>query len=133
VRAFLGGPRAHHLIQGRVLLEHLHQLGDALVRIGHVGVGPHDHLAPGPLGGDPADGARAAVALEMHHLQVRETRGGLVQPQEGLVGGGVVVGDQLVGVAAGVHRLADPLHLRHDVVLLVVAGQDDRDIWIRGG
>ena len=117
----------------RVFLEHLDELGDALVRVGHVGVGPHDDLAPGLLGADAADRAGAAVAVEVHDLQMREPGCGLVQAVEGLVGGGVVEGEELVVVSAGVHGRADPRHLGGDVVLLVVAGQDDRDIRSRGG
>ena len=33
-------------------LEFLHELGDALVRVGQVGVGPHDDAAPGGAGAD---------------------------------------------------------------------------------
>src|SRR5690606_29440684 len=46
---------------------------------------------------------------------------------EGVVGGGVVEGQQFVGVPAGVHRRTDPFDLGDHVVLLVVAGKHDRD------
>ena len=128
VGALLAGPRPDDLIERRVLLEHLDELGDALVRVRHVGVGPHHDLAAGLLGADAADGARAAVAVEVHDLQMREAGRGLVQAGERLVGGRVIVGQELVGVAAGIHGRADPRHLGRDVVLLVVAGQDDRDV-----
>jgi hypothetical protein len=64
----------------------------------------------------------------MHDLQIREPGCGLVEPGERLVGGGVVVGNQLIGVPAGIHGLTDPRHLGGDVTLLVVAREDDRDI-----
>ena len=62
---------------------------------------------------------------------VREAGRRLLQPGEGPVGRAVVDGQQLVGLAAGVHRLADALDLVDHVVLLVVAGQDDRDVHRR--
>src|SRR5690606_7304934 len=73
----------------------------------------------------------AAVVLERDDPHVREAGRRLLQPGEGPVGGAVVDGQQLVGLAAGVHRLADALDLVDDVVLLVVAGQDDRDVHRR--
>src|SRR5262249_4210393 len=101
-----------------------------LVRVGHVGVGPHDDLAPGPLGADPADGAGSAVAVEVHDLQVRVVGRDLVQAGQGLIRGGVVERQQFVAGPAAVHGRADLCYLVDDVVLLVIARQDDRDIRI---
>ena len=129
VGALLAGPRADDLVDRRVLLQDLDQLGNPLVGVGHVGVGPHDDLAPGPLGADPAHGARAAVAVEVDHFHLREARRGLVQPGQRVVGGSVVHAHQLVGVAAGLHRRGDALNLRDHVPFLVEARQDDRDVW----
>ena len=54
VGALLGGPRADDLVVGRVVAQDADQLGDPLVLVGHVGVGPDDDLAAGLLGADPA-------------------------------------------------------------------------------
>ena len=64
VRALLAGSGADYLIDIGVVDEVAHELGNALVRVGHVGVGPHDDLATGVAGADPADGARTTVAAE---------------------------------------------------------------------
>jgi hypothetical protein len=129
----LGGAGADDLVEGGVFLEEGDEFGDPLVGVGHVGVGPDHDVAAGLLGADPADGPRSAVAVEVGDLQVRELGGGLVQAGQGAVGGGVVEGQELVGVSAAVHGLADPGYLGDDVVLLVVAGQDDRDIRMLRG
>ncbi len=128
VRALLAGPRADDLVDRLVLLKDLDQLGDPLVRVRHVGVGPHDDLALGPLGADPAHGARSAVAVEVDDLHLREAGRGLVQLGERVVGGRVVDAHQLVRVAAGVHRRRDPLNLGDHVPFLVIARQDDRHV-----
>ena len=130
VGAFLAGPGADDLVGVGVVLQHRDQFGDPLVGVGHVGVGPDHDLAPGVLGADPADRARAAVAAERHDLQVRERRRGVLQPGQRAVGGRVVVGGQLVVIPAGVHRRADPRHLGDNMPLLVMTRQDDRHIRI---
>ena len=128
VRALLAGARADDLVDRLVLLKDLDQLGNPLVRVRHVGVGPHDDLALGPLGADPAHRARAAVAVEVHDLHLRETGRGLVELGQRAVGRRVVDAHQLVGVAARVHRRRDALDLGDHVPFLVVARQDDRDV-----
>jgi hypothetical protein len=127
VGALLAGARADDLVVRRVV-EHRDQLGDALVRIGQVGVGPDHDLAAGLVGADAPGRARPAVAPEGHQPHVREARQGLLEHGQRRVGGGVVDGEQLVAVAAGVHRGGDALDLVQHVVLLVVAGQHDRDL-----
>ena len=47
VAALLAGAGADDLVDERVVIEHAHELRDALVGVGHVGVGPHDDRAAG--------------------------------------------------------------------------------------
>ena len=105
--ALLAGPGPDYLVHRGVLLEHLDQFGDPLVGIGHVGVGPDHDLALCPLCPDAPDDAGPAVARQRDHLHVRVVRGGRLQLAEGLVGGAVVDGEQLIAVVAIVHRLGD--------------------------
>src|SRR6266852_966227 len=64
---------------------------------------------------------------------MREPGRGLVQASEGVVGGRVIERQELVVVLALIHDRADPLHLGRDMILLVVARQDDRDIGVLRG
>jgi hypothetical protein len=114
--------------------QHGDEFGYPLVRVGQVGVGPDHDLAPGLLGADPAHGARAAVAREVDHPQVREIRLRAAQPGQRLVGRAVVDGEQLVADPALVHGGADPLDFEQHVLFLVEAGQHDggvRDLLAR--
>ena len=128
MRALLGGARADDLVDAGVVVQVPDELGDPLVRVGHVGVGPDDDPAVRLAGADPPGGARPAVGAERHEPHVRERRQRLLQHRERVVGRLVVDDEQLVAVAAGVHRRGDPLDLLHHVVLLVVAGQHDRHV-----
>ena len=124
--ALLAGAGADDLVVRRVVEQHRDQLGDPLVRVGHVGVGPHDDLAAGLEGADPPGRAGTAVAPERHDPHRREPVPRVEQQGERVVGRGVVDGEQLVGQAAVVHRRADPLDLGDDVLALVEARQHDR-------
>ncbi len=129
--ALLARSGADHLIDIGVVVEVAHQLRDALVRVGHVGVGPDDDLAACIAGANAADGARTTVAPEGDNAQLRVGLLDAAQPREGLIGRLVIDRQQLVGVAAGVERDTDPGDLLEHVVLLVVTGQDDGHIRTR--
>ena len=133
VGAFLGGAGADDLIDIRVVIQIADEFRDALVGIGHVGVGPDDDLTARLGGADPPGRARAAVAPEGHQPHRREVARGLAQHGERGVRRLVVDDEQLVGVAAGDHRGVDALELFEHVVLLVVAGQHDGDVGGVGG
>jgi hypothetical protein len=90
VRAFLGRARPHHLVVGRVVEQHPHEFGNALVFVGHVGVGPHDDLAASLLRADAPRRAGAAIAPEGHQPDIGITLGGTLQHLERVVGRGVV-------------------------------------------
>jgi hypothetical protein len=90
VRALLGGARADDLVDARILLEDPHHLGNALVRVAHVGVGPHDDVATRYLRADTAYGAGAAIALERLEAHVRVVSLRLRQHFQGVVGRRVV-------------------------------------------
>jgi hypothetical protein len=144
VGPLLRRPGAHDLVDRRVLLEDAYEVGDPLVGVAHVGVGPDDDLAARLLGADPPRRARAAVTVERQQPHPRIVGLGRAQHLERVVGGRVVDDEQLVAVVAGVHCRRDPLDLGEDVLLLVVAGQDDchlhaalvvwwDDLWLAGG
>ena len=131
--ALLGGARADDLVVGGVVAQDADQLGDALVLVGHVGVGPHDDLAAGLLGADPAGRAGAAVAAERQDPQVGVVELRVAEHVEGVVGAGVVDAEHLVGELAGLHRRGDAVDLLEHVGALVEAGQHDRDVGGRAG
>ncbi len=110
-----------------VALERLHELGDALVGVGHVDVGPHDHVADGGTRPGPSRPARTGVALVLDQPDAVERPEHLT----GAVGGAVVDADELVGVRRSVERLLDTHDLLLDVPDLVVGRQDDRDVHVR--
>ena len=112
----------------RYILQVLHELRDALVRVGHVGVGPDDDPAVRLGRADPAGGPRAPVAPERHEAHVREGGQRLLQDRERVVRGLVVDDQQLVGPGGRVHGRGDPLELLDDVVLLVEAREHDRHV-----
>jgi hypothetical protein len=133
VGALLGGARTDHLVVAGVLGQDPHQFRDPLVRVGHVRVGPHHDLAGGLLGAEAPCGAGAAVPPERGDLERGILVGDPLDALERGIGRRVVDHEQLVAEPARVHRRADPLDLEHDVILLVVAGQDDRDVRGRLG
>jgi hypothetical protein len=100
------------------------QLGDAVVGIGHVGVGPHHHPAAGLLRADPPGRARTLIAGQQDGVDA----GDRLEDLAGAVGRAVVNADQLVGHAGLLEGGLDALDLQLDVVALVVAGQHDRDV-----
>ena len=128
VGALLGGAGAHDLVDAEVVVEVLDELRDPLVRVRHVGVGPDDDPPVGLARADPPRGAGAAVGAERHEPHVRARRQRGLEDLERVVGRLVVDDEELVGVPAGVHGGGDPVDLLHHVVLLVVAGQDDRHV-----
>ena len=128
VRARLAGARPDDLVDRRIGVQHGDELGNAIVRVGHVGVGPDDDLTLGLLRPDPAHRPGAAVAREVHDPHPREVRFRGPEPFQRGVGRGVVHGDQLVRQPAGVHDPADALDLAQDVILLVEAREHDRHV-----
>ena len=132
--ALLRRAGADDLVVGDVVAQDPHGfLGDALVLVGHVGVGPHDDLAARLLGADAARRAGAAVAAEGQDPKVRVALLRVAQDVKGVVGARVVDAEQFVGVLAGDHRRGDAVDLLQDVRALVVAGQHDRDVRRRAG
>jgi hypothetical protein len=125
VRALLARPGADDLVDARVGLEHPDQLGDLLVLVRHVRVGPDDDVAVGHPAPDPAGRAGAAVAGERHDAQRGHPRLDGAQHREGAVGRGVVDREDLVAQPGGGQGGVDPVQLGLDVLGLVVAGQDD--------
>src|SRR5699024_775788 len=127
VASFLLCACTHDLVGLRIVLEHRDELGDALVGVTHVRVGPHHELTACAPGADTAYGARTPVVPEGDHLHVWIEPLDVSETFQGGVGGGVVHGEQFVPVTGAGHRRADPLDLVDDVLLLVVAGQHDTD------
>src|SRR6185369_3054982 len=122
VRALLTGPGTHHLVDVRMVDEVLDELRYPLVRIGHVGVGPHDYPAPGLGGTDPPGRPRSTVTTERHQAHVWVVRQLLAQHGEGVIGRLVIDDEQFVAEIACVQCLRDALELVANVILFVVAG-----------
>jgi hypothetical protein len=120
--AGLAGPGPHDLVVG--VVQPGHQFGDAVVWVGHVGVGPDHHLPLGGLGADPAGGAGALVGGQQDGP---DPRGGL-QDLPGPIDRAVIHTDQLIAEPGSLQRGGDAFDLQLDVVTLVVTGQHDRDV-----
>src|ERR1700722_43253 len=74
-----------------------------------------------------------AVAVEVDDPHLRVLGRYLLQAGERAVSGRVIECQQLIGVAARVHRRADPLDLHGHVPLLIEAWEHNRDIGGRHG
>src|SRR5699024_7137933 len=116
VASFLLCACTHDLVGLRIVLEHRDELGDALVGVTHVRVGPHHELTACAPGADTAYGARTPVVPEGDHLHVWIEPLDVSETFQGGVGGGVVHGEQFVPVTGAGHRRADPLDLVDDVL-----------------
>ena len=74
MRALLAGSGTNDLIDVGMVDEVLDELGNPLVRIRHIGVGPDHDATPGLRGAYPPSGARPTIATERHQAHVRVVR-----------------------------------------------------------
>lgn len=123
VSALLGGSSAHDLVGAFKLAN---QLGDPVVGVGHVGIGPNDDGAPGRLRSHPARTARALVdplanqpdAVAGHQVVDRA------------VSGCVIDNDDLPRVPARLQARSNSSEFGVKMAGLVVDGEYDGDIQL---